>query len=531
MSSQPPLFPDFASDPAGTTTFPLAVIELGTSAIRMAIGVTDGTNGVQSIEQLVQGISLGKDTFTRGEIQRNTQQQCVDVLKTYRRKLEEYQCTNPRHIRVVATSAVREAQNRMAFLDRIFTATGFNVETIDDAEIARVTYLAMRPILQSHSQLQNATTMLMEVGGGNTDVLILQGKDILHSQSWRLGALRLQEMLKTYKTAHNQTMDIMTGQIERVLEQIRETVPRDQKVELMALGSDVRFAARQLQSDLSHSAIVRLPVDKLAKLTQEMRSLTIDQIVLNYHVELSQAETLVPALMTNVLAARMLDVKDILVTRFNLRDALLNSLLRSSEWTEEFCEQVIHSAREFARRYHVDLPHAEHVARLSRELFRGLQDVHELDLRCETILYIAALLHEVGLYVSQNAYHKHSYYLISHGELFGLSDVDQQIVALVARYHRRAVPKPSHEPYARLTRDNRVTMSRLAGILRVAVSLDHGRSQRIHDIQCQPERERLVITAQASAGDLSLEQQVLRRESALFRDVFGMSVLLRQVNR
>lgn len=531
MSSQPPLFPEFATEPAGTTSFPLAVIELGTSAIRMAIGVTDGSNGVDCVEQLVQGVSLGKDTFTSGEIHRDTQQQCVDVLMTYRRKLEEYQCTNPRHIQVVATSAVREAQNRMAFLDRIYTATGFNVVTIDDAEIARVTYLAMRPILQAHPQLHDATTMLMEVGGGNTDVLILQGKDILHSQSWRLGSLRLQEMLKSCKTSHSQSVEIMTGQIERVLEQIHDIVPQDRTVQLMALGGDMRFAARELQRDFNESPIVRLPLHELSRLTDEMRTLTIDQIVLKYHVELSQAETLVPALMTNVLAAQMLSVDDVLVTAFNLRDALLSSLLRSSEWTEEFCEQVINSAREFARRFHVDLIHAEHVARLSRQMFRGLQEIHNLDLRCETILYTAALLHETGLYVSHNAYHKHSYYLISHGELFGLSDSDQQLVALIARYHRRAIPKPSHEPYARLPRGSRVTMSRLAGMLRLAVSLDHGRSQRIREIQCQPERQRLVITAPASAGDLSLEQQALRQESALFRDVFGMSVLLRRAVR
>ena len=529
MPSQPALFPDFASE--ASPAFPLAVIELGTSAIRMAIGITDGTDTVHSVEQLVQGVSLGKDTFTDGVIQRSTQQQCVDVLKTYRRKLEEYQCTNPRHIRVVATSAVREAQNRMAFLDRIYAATGFNVEQIDDADIARVTYLAMRPILQSHPTLQNATTMLMEVGGGNTDVLILQGKDILHSQSWRLGALRLQEMLKTYKTAQDRSLGIMTGQIDRVLEQIHETLPGDRPVELMALGGDVRFAARELKFDLSHSRIVRMPLNELTRLTHEMCNLTVDQIVLRYHVELSQAETLVPALMTNVLAAEMLDVKHVLVTQFNLRDALLSSLLRSSEWTEEFCEQVIHSAREFARRFHADLTHAEHVARLSQQLFRGLQEMHQLDLRSETILFVAGLLHEVGLYVSQNAYHKHSYYLISNGELFGLSDHDQQLVALLARYHRRALPKPSHEPYARLPRKSRVVLSQLAGILRLAVSLDHGRCQRIHDIQCRPERQRLVVVAQASAGDLSLEEQMLRQESALFRDVFGTNVLLRWADR
>jgi len=239
----------------------------------------------------------------------------------------------------------------------------------------------------------------------------------------------------------------------------------------------------------------------------------------------------VPALMTNVLAAQMLNVSDVLVTRFNLRDALLNSMLRSAEWTEEFCEQVVHSSREFARRFHVDIKHAEHVAQLSQQLFRGLQNTHKLDLRCETILYVAALLHEAGLYVSQNAYHKHSAYLITHGELFGLSDIDQQMVALVARYHRRAVPKPSHDAYARLPRESRVTISRLSAILRLAVSLDHGRSQRIQEVQCQPERQRLVISAQASTGDLSLEQQAMRQESGLFRDMFGLSVLLRRVER
>ena len=116
------------------TVFPMAVIELGTSAIRMAIGETDG-NRFGLLEQLVRGVSLGKDTFTRREIRRETMQQCIDVLKTYKRKLEEYNCTNPKHIRVVATSAVREATNRMAVLDRIYTSTGFVVEPIDDAEI------------------------------------------------------------------------------------------------------------------------------------------------------------------------------------------------------------------------------------------------------------------------------------------------------------------------------------------------------------------------------------------------------------
>jgi len=531
MKQQPPLFPEFASDGTGAfATYPVAVIELGTSAIRMVIGQTDGVSGIKRLEQLLRGVSLGKDTFTRGDIRRETLQQCVDVLRSYRRKLDEYQCTNPAHIRVVATSAVREASNRMAFLDRIYTATGFNVEPIDDAEIARETYLAMRPVLESHPDLTDATVMLMEVGGGSTDVLLLQGPDIQHAHSYRLGSLRLQEMLKQYSTSADQSRSVMAGQIERVLEQIRDVLPIDDPVQLVALGGDVRFAAGELQHDLTQSPIVTVPLKELSSLTRDLLRMSPEQIVRRHHVELTQAETLAPALLTYVLTAQMLNTDELLVTPFNLRDALLSSLLRSADWTEYFCEQVIGAAREFARRHHVDLVHAEHVARLSRQLFRALQSEHGMDLRGETILYTAALLHEVGLFISQTAYHKHSYYLISHGELFGLNALDHQLVALVARYHRRAVPKPTHDAYARLSRENRVILLRLAGLLRLAKALDHSRSQRVRSVECTVERERLVIHADAGAGDLSLEQMILRRESVMFKDVFGLSVLLRSRN-
>ena len=181
--------------------FPIAVIELGTSAIRMAIGETDGQSQVRILEQLVRGVSLGKDSFTRREIRRDTLRQCVRVLRSYRQKLKEYDCTNPRHIRVVATSAVREAGNRIAFLDRVYMATGFAVEPIDDAEIARLTYLAIRPLLERDPHLRDATTLLMEVGGGNTEVLLLRGRSIVHSNSYKLGAIRLRQLIREYHAA------------------------------------------------------------------------------------------------------------------------------------------------------------------------------------------------------------------------------------------------------------------------------------------------------------------------------------------
>lgn len=515
----------------GANAFPLAVIELGTSAIRMAIGESDGGTFVRVLEQLVRGVSLGKDTFTTGEIQRKTLQECVKVLKSYRRKLKEYQCSDPKHIRIVATSAVREAANRMEVLDRIYIATGFAVELIDDAEIARVTYLGVRPLLQNDTTLADVTTVVAEVGGGNTEVLVLKGKDIVHSQPYRLGSLRLQQMVLQSQASRSRAGSIMIGQIDRTVEPLIDLVPRGKPVEFVALGGDMRFAARVLGIDFKSIPLTRISVEDVEKLTSRLLSLTVDRIMQKYHIELSQAETLVPALLANLRLAQLLNCQTLLISGFNLRDALLQGMLRTNDWSADFCDQILNSALELARKYQVDLQHARHVADLARRLFRSLQSEHRMDARCETLLYAAALLHETGLFVGLSGYHKHSYYLIMNSELFGLNALDHQLVAMIARYHRRASPKPTHETFARLDRDSRVIVSRLAGILRVAVALDHTGSQRVRDIECTIEKNRLVVTVTNPAGDLSLERMELRQKASLLEDTFGLGVLLRESPR
>lgn len=515
----------------GTQVFPLAVIELGTSAIRMAIGESDGSPSVRVLEQLVRGVSLGKDTFTTGEIQRKTLQECIRVLRSYRRKLKEYQCSDPKHIRVIATSAVREATNRLEVLDRIYIATGFAVELIDDAEISRVTYLGVRPLLQEDAVLSDATTVVAEVGGGNTEVLVLKGKDIVHAQPYRLGSLRLQQLVLQSQAVRSRAGAIMIGQIDRTVEPLMDLIPKGRSAELVALGGDMRFAAKLLGIDLQKTGLTRIPVTEIEKLTNKLLSMTVDRIMQKYHIEMSQAETLVPALLANLRLAQLLNTQHVLITGFNLRDALLQGMLRTNDWSTDFCEQIINSAVELARKYQVDLPHARHVAELARKLFRALQAEHRMDVRCETLLYTAALLYETGLFVGLSGYHKHSYYLIMNSELFGLNSLDHQLVAQIARYHRRAAPKPTHEFFARLDRDSRVIVSRLAGLLRVAVALDHTGTQRIRDIECSIEKQRFVLTVTNLAGDLSLERMELRQKTSLFEDTFGLGVLLREAPR
>ena len=199
-------------------------------------------------------------------------------------------------------------------------------------------------------------------------------------------------------------------------------------------------------------------------------------------------------------------------------------------WTANFRSQIIRSAISLGRRFDFNEKHARHVATLCRKLFSELQAEHQLEPKLELILYLAALLHEVGMYINARSNHKHAMYLIRNSELFGLSRKDVLLVALVARYHRRSSPQPQHEGYSALDRADRVAVSKLAAILRLAIALDDSRSGRISDIQCRSDGKRLVIIAKG-VEDVSVEQLALRQSGSLFEETYGLPVQIRAARK
>jgi exopolyphosphatase/guanosine-5'-triphosphate,3'-diphosphate pyrophosphatase len=522
--------PDALAAPARSAapSAAVAVIDIGTSAVRMAVAEIDAEGGVRLLSTLTRPATLGKDTFGRGIIEKGTIEDCVRVLKGYRQVLAEHNIDRPEQIRCVATSAVREAQNRLAFIDRIYTATGIVVQPIDEGEVNRLTYLGVLPLLKSAPELVGKRTVVVEVGGGSTELLVVQDADVLFSHSYRLGSLRLREQLETFRTPQSSTRKIMELQIRRVIEQILQQVSAEATQELIGLGGDLRFAAKQLIPDWTPEQTVRLPIAKVERLAGTLLSLNDDKLVHRYHVSFADAATLGPALLAYVQLCQAFGLSDLVVSHVNLRDGLLNEMASRGILSEDFVHQVVRSAVDLGKRFDFDERHASHVAKLCRILFQSLREEHRLDPRYELLLTVAALLHEIGLYVSTGSYHKHTHYLITHSELFGLSRADIHLVALVARYHRRSSPKPSHAQFSALDREQRTAVAKLAALLRVAVALDASRAQRLHELRLSREGGRLII-AVPQADDLSLEQLALKQSGSLFEETYGTPVLLRQL--
>jgi len=516
-----------APDAAGTVRpRTAAVIDLGSASVRLAVAQIESDGSVRPLETLEQAVPIGRDSFSRGEISRQTIEECVRVIERYRRTLAEYQVTEPDQLRAVASAAVREAVNRDALLDRVYIATGISVQPLDEADINRLTYLGLYSQIVWDAALASGPAVVAAMEGGSTDVLFLEKGMVTFARNYRLGSLRLQKMLETYRAPALHERELMEDYVRRTVEAICRALPERRNVSVLALGSEARFAAARLAKGWDREALVRLPLAAYGRLAADVLAFSADDAARRYHLPSAGVEMLAPTLYFYERLARSLRARALLVSGRTMRYGVLLEMARRGLWVSAFGDQIMDPARAVGRKYHTNEAHAEHTAALCRELFRALQPEHQLGPWHEVLLTVAALLHDVGLFVSERSHHKHSMYLIYNSELFGLSQKDRLIVALIARYHRRSGPRAEHEGYGSLGKEDRVAVAKLAAILRVADALDRSYSQRVHGIACVREPGRLVIEV-PGVVDLSLETLALRGKGPLFQDVYGMEVALR----
>ena len=193
--------------------------------------------------------------------------------------------------------------------------------------------------------------------------------------------------------------------------------------------------------------------------------------------------------------------------------------------TATFQEEVMQAAGEIGIRYKTDRKHAIHVANFAQQLFRELQHLHALEPRYELVLRVAAVLHEVGMFISPREHHKHSLYILLQTEIFGLSTTERELAALLARYHRRYNPEPNHPHFSDLSREQRMIVFKLAALLRIADALDRSHAQRIKTIILRPEGSRLTILT-PGVEDTTIEQIAINSKCDIFREIYGFEIVL-----
>lgn len=504
----------------------VAAIDVGANSVRMVIAEVLPDGRTEILERLQRAVRLGQDAYRRGRLGNRSTRAAIGILRDYRQLLNLYKV---QRVRAVATSALRESSNSDNFINRVFMATGLNLEVIATSEESRLTVSAVLRAVGDARGIRKGHTVIAEAGGGSTLVTLLENGEIATSQSLRLGSIRLQEMLFTSEERPERSAEILRSHISTVIASLHGSLPLGNVQSLVAVGGDARFAGRVVGQPTESADLYVVTAAELDKLVRRCQRHSAEELAKRYGLPFTEAETLMPALLVYQHLLRQTGANEMVVSRVSMRDGLLLDLARqvTGEEDKSLVEGVLHSTMSLAEKYRVELGHAEDVAESSMRLFDELQAEHGLGPRHRLLLRVAALLHEVGAFVNAAAHHKHSYYLISHSEIFGLNREDVEIVAHVARYHRRSGPKTSHLEYTRLPRESRVAINKLAAILRVADALSRSRGRPNKSLRFERRPDELIIYV-ANAPDLALERRAMAVKGDMFEDIFGLRVRLEE---
>jgi exopolyphosphatase / guanosine-5'-triphosphate,3'-diphosphate pyrophosphatase len=504
----------------------IAAIEIGSTGLRMIVAETAENGTWRILDRAGRPVSLGRDVFTTGIISRDSMLEALRILNGFKELLKGWKI--PDHqIKVIATSALREARNRDTFVDRVALHTGFRINIVEGIEENHLMYLAVQDAIRDlKPQTIRTNSIIIEVGGGSTEIMLLHRGKMVAAHSLRIGTIRIYQQVAAALGSSKYLLRFLQENVRTTIDMLSSEMLLQSVRFFIAIGSDARLVAQRVGREESELYSV---IDKEAfeRFIEEYRGLSVDDLVSRLRIPYNEAETLMPGLLVYRLFLNGTSAEQLIVPNVSIREGLLISMVGGPdlEVQEEFYSQVIASAVSLGRKYHFDEPHALHVAHLALKLFDDLKVEHGLDRHARLLLEVASILHDIGRYVRTSGHQKHSQYIVLNSEIFGLHRDDLTIVANIARYHRKSLPSSAHMTFTSLPREDRIIVLKLSALLRVADALDRGHSQRVADFTIE-KREDTVILHSPGFHDLTLEKMGLADKANLFEEVFGYKVIL-----
>ena len=407
----------------------------------------------------------------------------------------------------MATSAVREARNREEIVRRAREEAGLDLEVVSGREEARLICLG---VLEGRPP--SARSLLIDIGGGSTEVATGQGEKPTSLYSVAVGAVRLTEIFGSSGRVSDERLEVMRSY---AAEAFREALPRRLPGPRLALGSSGTVNAIVAAGTESK----RLTLRRLERMVDRLAGLSLAERRRQF--EPRRAEIIVAGAVILEACMRHLRLEAISAVGTGLRNGVLRDLARRSPAAvAAAAEGRTEAVLALGHRFGFDERHARQVARLALALFDQLAGLHRLPASARGLLEAAALLHDVGHAVSPQRHHKHTFYLVANADVAGFADQERQIVALVARYHRRTPPEAGRPDLKGLAPGQVLLVRRLVALLRVADALDRSHAQSVQAVRAAVLDGRVRVVARTRAA-IDLELWDVAREAGFFRQALG----------
>lgn len=512
--------------PRGTSEL-IAAIDVGTNSFHMVIASVS-TRGVLRIharekEMVRLGASAGDmKTLTSDAMDRG-----VTTLQRFAIEARQHGA----HVRAVATSAVREALNRETFVDRVRTETGIDIEVVSGVEEGRLIYLGALHALP----ILSTRTFVIDIGGGSTETVVgVHGEPTL-VHSAKLGHIRMTKR-------HFPQTTITADQVEECRRAVRgDWAPVFQALiehgfelavgcsgTIMAVAAiALARAGKRVPESMNGLRLTRAEI--LATVEAITQARTIDERIALPGMDAKRADVIVGGSIILEQAIIGLNIQELTISGYALREGIVFDTVQKQRDIDAF-HHLSHlryqSVDHLCDLYRVRRVHAEHVKNLSLRLFDDLRALHQYGDRERELLEAAALLHDVGYHISAEQHHKHSDYIIRNSPMPGFTNDEAELIASVARYHRKSHPKKKHVDFVRLSDTEQRTVRVLAGILRIAEGLDRRQQQLVQGIRASTAKASIDLFLTAPLAHPDIELWSAERRKQLLEETFDRKVRL-----
>jgi len=509
----------------------LAAIDIGTNSFHLIIVSMKENGDFEIIDREKEVIRLGEGSG--GDIKlikEEAQIRAIQTLKRFKGIADSHQAV----IRAVATSAVRESQNKLEFIKKVYEQTGIEIETISGNEEARLIYLGVLravPIFEKK-------ILVIDIGGGSTELLVGEKGKTLYSTSLKLGAVRLtQRFFSNYEIDTN-SINACRKMVELELINVAESIN--------VIGFDLCVGS----SGTIMSAGLMIEAFKKGKLQEGTILNNYEFIRKDFSIvrdevlgrktparrkkipglDVKRADIIPAGIIILDEIFNLFDSKRITISGYALREGIIIDTLNKTMDERpklKFNDIRRNSVMNLAKSCRYNLDHCQHVAFLALSLFDQLKEMHGLDSICREYLEYAAILHDIGYHISASNHHYHSFYIIKNSELLGFNENEINIIAHTARYHRKSHPKVSHEDFISLPEKTQMIIKKLAAILRVTDALDRIHKKAVKSFSVTTTNDTVLLKLiNENKASLDIELWNLERRKLLFEEVFKRKLLI-----
>ena len=497
----------------------LAAIDVGSNAMRLAIASANDKGKLSLVDTARESVRLGADVFANREISVQRLVEAMDAFLRFRKLINAHKV---KFVRAVGTSALREASNREYFINQITKTAGITIDPISGEEEARLIHLAVA----GNMRLKRRVALLVDIGGGSVEISLANAREVLATESFATGTVRLLQMLEQKKHGDRVFRQLVHEYINVSDTRLKKELGKHRIGLCIATGGNVEALGDLRVNLCKGKSNTSITIDELDSILKKLESRSFEDRIKKFRLRPDRADVIIPATIALQNIAYQAHVERILIPRVGVKDGLLIDMASKVHRAEEpvYHSQAIFSAKLVGRKYDYDAQHSITVASFALQLFDSTKKFHKLGAKERTLLEVAGLLHDIGYYVGMTDHHKHSYYLIRASPIIGLDDFQREVVATLARYHSGASPKSTHREFVELPSSEQTIVTKLAPLLRLAEALDRERANKVKRLRISAGKK--LTLRLKGRGDLLLERWALARNSELFEKVYKRKIVI-----